>query len=475
MSIKVVDFRIDPCGFPFDWSPWESQHEAQFDTTMAPLPVPGTESLSSQVVAAIIHSLQRTLRAAFITKSSEASWYEWLDAIEDMVERNKSLAHARVGLVLRPTEKAYALLLALSLLECDVFLLGAGMSDEEIEEMAASQGWDAVIDPSTMASRVEPRRRELSTGWSVSGRGDVTLFTSGSTGRPKPVRHDWRSLTRPVRRARSPLPQPWLLAYRPHLYAGLQVFLHCLINQETLVIPEPGISVDDLLDLMGRSEVRCVSATPSFWRRLIALGGVDHLKSLGLEQITLGGEVCDQPLLDALKRLYSPARLVHIYATSELGRCFSVKDGCAGFPASFLDAPSEDGVVLKIEDGELFVRSANAMLGTPATGEAGPGEGGWLATGDLVEQVGDRCFFVGRRNDVINVGGNKVQPLRVEQVLHLVPGVRDVRVFAQVVARRPTGRMRVRDRARLRSSGGSARDPGRLSRSSGRSRTAAVH
>jgi acyl-CoA synthetase (AMP-forming)/AMP-acid ligase II len=55
----------------------------------------------------------------------------------------------------------------------------------------------------------------------------------------------------------------------------------------------------------------------------------------------------------------------------------------------------------------------------------------WRATGDQVEQVGDRCYFVGRRSDHINVGGNKVQPLRVEQVVQTVPGIRDVRVFGR--------------------------------------------
>jgi acyl-CoA synthetase (AMP-forming)/AMP-acid ligase II len=204
-----------------------------------------------------------------------------------------------------------------------------------------------------------------------------------------------------------------------------------LLNQETLVIPEPELSVEGLRSLMHHSGVTAVSATPSYMRRLITLGRSDDLKRIPLEQITLGGEIADQTILDALRRLYPQARLVHIYATSELGRCFSVKDGRAGFPAGFLDVPSDDGVELKIVEGELHVRSANAMLGLRQPQQtAWPGND-WTATGDLVERVGDRCCFVGRRNEMINVGGNKVQPLRVEEIIQLVPGVRDVRVFAR--------------------------------------------
>jgi acyl-CoA synthetase (AMP-forming)/AMP-acid ligase II len=38
---------------------------------------------------------------------------------------------------------------------------------------------------------------------------------------------------------------------------------------------------------------------------------------------------------------------------------------------------------------------------------------------------------VGRRSDLINVGGNKVSPLEVEQVIRQVRGVADVRVYAK--------------------------------------------
>jgi acyl-coenzyme A synthetase/AMP-(fatty) acid ligase len=207
--------------------------------------------------------------------------------------------------------------------------------------------------------------------------------------------------------------------------------MHCLVNQGPLAIPEPGMTVDALLELMRRSDVRSVSATPSYWRRLITLGSPAILSSLRLQQITVGGEIADQHLLDALRRYYPTARLVHLYGTSEVGRCFTVADGRAGFPARFLDGPSEDGIALKIEDGELHVRSANAMLETAVPAGDDASGAVWFATGDLVERLDDRCYFVGRRDDLINVGGNKVQPVRVEQVIQGIPGVRDVRVFAR--------------------------------------------
>ncbi len=223
----------------------------------------------------------------------------------------------------------------------------------------------------------------------------------------------------------------WLLAYRPHLYAGLQVLMHCLLNQATLVLPQRDASTQEVVHLMRNAGVTHVSATPSYWRWLVTLGGKDALERLKLKQITLGGEGADQAVLDSLTKLFPLARLVHIYATSEAGRCFSVKDGREGFPASFLEAPGPDGVELRIEGGELCVRSPNSMLRDEAINTNASTDAPWHPTGDLVEVVGDRIRFVGRRSDIINVGGNKVHPVVVEQVVRSTQGVADTRVYAQ--------------------------------------------
>jgi acyl-CoA synthetase (AMP-forming)/AMP-acid ligase II len=46
-----------------------------------------------------------------------------------------------------------------------------------------------------------------------------------------------------------------------------------------------------------------------------------------------------------------------------------------------------------------------------------------------VERRGDRYEFTGRRSDVIVVGGAKVYPKRVEEMIRGVPGVVEARVY----------------------------------------------
>jgi acyl-CoA synthetase (AMP-forming)/AMP-acid ligase II len=155
------------------------------------------------------------------------------------------------------------------------------------------------------------------------------------------------------------------------------------------------------------------------------------LKQIPLLQITLGGEAIDQPILDKLRQHFPNARLLHIYATTELGRCFSVSDGKSGFPASYLNAAPPGAAELKVVDGELLVRSPNSMRMYDPLSSQNSTISDWFATGDLVEVKDDRVYFVGRSSDMINVAGSKVFPIEVERVIRLIPGVSDVRVFGK--------------------------------------------
>jgi acyl-CoA synthetase (AMP-forming)/AMP-acid ligase II len=230
----------------------------------------------------------------------------------------------------------------------------------------------------------------------------------------------------------------WLLSFRIHLYAGLQVLLQALMNGQTLVVPNVASSPQDVVELMATHNVTCASATPSYWRRLVLFCDPARLATVPLRQLTLGGELADQPLLSSLGKLFPRARIVHIYATTELGRCFAVTDGQAGFPRSYLDHESSDSsrarqvdARLKVDEGQLFVKPIHGMDRAETHDSRDETTDDWMPTGDLVEVTEDRILFAGRAGDMINVGGNKVRPALVEAAIRTVAGVDDVRVFGQ--------------------------------------------
>lgn len=256
----------------------------------------------------------------------------------------------------------------------------------------------------------------------------VSVATSGTTGEPKLARHTIQALLGRIRQpAANHLRPRWLFTYDPATFGGLQVLLTALVSgAEILTLTRPTAAA--LAAQALQFNPTHISGTPTFWRAFLQVLG-DRATSLSLEQITLGGEIADQAILDRLKRAFPGAAVSHIYASTEAGALFAVRDGLAGFPASWLET-GIDGVQLRISDGILHVQSPRAMLAY--LNAESPGErpqDPWLITGDLVERTGDRVLFRGRQDLVINVGGMKVRPEEVEQALLALPEVAEARVY----------------------------------------------
>jgi acyl-coenzyme A synthetase/AMP-(fatty) acid ligase len=82
------------------------------------------------------------------------------------------------------------------------------------------------------------------------------------------------------------------------------------------------------------------------------------------------------------------------------------------------------GIEMKVVDRSLRIRSertASRYLGnhTPFPKDAD----GFVDTGDLLELRDGRYYFMGRRDGVINIGGEKVYPEEVEAVINRHPAV----------------------------------------------------
>lgn len=252
------------------------------------------------------------------------------------------------------------------------------------------------------------------------------LTTSGTSGSPKLIGHTLAGLSNKSRISRFSRSLHWGLVYQPYRFAGLQVVLQALLSGALLVdASQP--DADERIDAMLAHGVDALSATPSLWRALLMTG---RLQSLPLKQLTLGGEIADQALLHGLRQLFPDAKIQHIYASTEVGVGFTVTDGRAGFPGAWLDSGSESPLAMRID-------ARDHLLIKPEGGAArGIADGlidadGYLDTQDQVRREGDRVLFLGRAGGVINVGGNKVHPETVEQVILAVPGILQARVYGK--------------------------------------------
>jgi acyl-CoA synthetase (AMP-forming)/AMP-acid ligase II len=243
----------------------------------------------------------------------------------------------------------------------------------------------------------------------------VVVATSGTSGPPKLVQHSWDSLLASARLAEQWHGLGWLLVYDATRWAGIQVWVQALLTGGRIVVPASR-DPDVVATSLAKEHVTILPATPTLLRRLIASADRTILADSALTRITLGGEATDGPLLEQAQAIFPQAKITQVYATTELGEVFRVADGRPGFPATWLGRALPGGARLSMRrDGELLVQLSRD------TAEVG--------TGDLVERRGERFEFTGRRSDVIVVGGAKVFPKRVEEILRRVPGIAEARVY----------------------------------------------
>jgi acyl-coenzyme A synthetase/AMP-(fatty) acid ligase len=285
----------------------------------------------------------------------------------------------------------------------------------------SSLGVDCIVGcDRTLATRSSVRASDFETEW--------ILFTSGTTGVPKMVVHTLATLTDAIKSAGNLKgPIVWATFYDIRRYGGLQIFLRAVLGGGSLVLSEPSEPVATFLTRAKNHGATHMTGTPSHWRRALM---TPVAPTLPLAYARLSGEIADQAVIDHLQSIVPQAKVAHAFASTEAGVAFEVTDGRAGFPASLL-GPNDSAVQLDIEDGSLRIRSprtARRYLGgtAPLLDPAG-----FVDTGDIVEKVGDRCHFVGRRGGIINVGGLKIHPEEVEAVINRHPRVRMSRVTAR--------------------------------------------
>ena len=274
-----------------------------------------------------------------------------------------------------------------------------------------------------------PRIEPAICGRPLQSRTEWILLTSGTTGRPKMVVHTLQSLTGAIGQADGLAHGSiWSTFYDIRRYGGLQVFLRALLTGNSLVLSSADESTAEFLLRAARRGITHISGTPSHWRKALMC---PEAREISPEYLRLSGEIADQAILDNLRSFYPQAQVAHAFASTEAGVAFDVRDGLAGFPASLMREQAS-GVEIKVENGSLWIRSqrtAARYLG--GDGGALPGGDGFVDTGDMLELRGDRYYFVGRRDGVINVGGLKVHPEEVESVIGRHPQVRFVLVRAR--------------------------------------------
>jgi len=257
----------------------------------------------------------------------------------------------------------------------------------------------------------------------VPAAGDIAVIiaTSGTTGRPKGVKLTAAALrasaTASLRRIGARPGERWLCCVPPSHISGMQVLVRSLESGTEPVI-HPRFSAAGVYAALAAGDVAHVSLVPTQLRRLL-----DHAAGLGgglpaFRTILLGGAAAPPRLLR--EAAAAGARVITTYGSSE------TSGGCVydGEPLYKVDLKIGDDGRIRIRGPVLF---SGYRLRPELTAECVAD--GWFVTSDLGELDGGRLRVLGRADDVINTGGEKVVAGVVSAVLATHPEVADVAVI----------------------------------------------
>jgi O-succinylbenzoic acid--CoA ligase len=357
---------------------------------------------------------------ALVDRGEPATRLTWaqLDAMAGLWAHRLSTSGVRPGdrvAVVEPAGARFAALLhACIRLGVVIVPLPSRAGERELERLIAEAGPRAVI------WRGEVDVRE--TGAPSSGSDLCLMFTSGTMGAPKLVRQTLANhrasangCLESVGRRRS---DSWLLMLAPHHVGGFAIFMRSVLHGQPVVSLRAFDPVA-AIEALEADRPTLVSAVPSMITRILDAGGESTLARS--RAILVGGAPATNDEVREWVRLglnvcptYGMTETCSQVATVPPGRTLELL-GTAGF------VHSEATVTIDDED----VISVSGPVVSPSFD-------GTVVTGDI-GRFDDRgaLIVLGRRDDVIVTGGEKVHPAEVEDVLRGHPAVREVAVVGR--------------------------------------------
>lgn len=316
----------------------------------------------------------------------------------------------------KKTSEVFKSIIISMLLEKEIILLDSDFSAVELQRLTGVTDFESYTEQLDLSNiLLQDKNNLISRLRNTGNKWSITLFTSGTTGLPTKVKHDFESISRFVKVSSDKQNNIWGFAYNPTHMAGVQVFLQSVLNGNSIILLN-NLNRSEIYNQIEKYKVTHISATPTFYRLILPTPKVYP----SVLRISTGGEKISQQLVEKLNISFPHAKITNIYATTESGTLFASENDIFSIKPEFEQ-------LIKVENGELIIN--NKLMGRTEFDAVE-----WYNTGDLIEVVSEsplRFRFLMRKSDMINVGGYKVNPSEVEEVIMTTPGVKNVKVFAK--------------------------------------------
>jgi acyl-coenzyme A synthetase/AMP-(fatty) acid ligase len=251
----------------------------------------------------------------------------------------------------------------------------------------------------------------------------LILFSSGSTGKSKAAVHDMVGILEKFYVKRNSKRTITFLLY-DHI-GGVNTMLYTLSNAGCIVTIQDR-SPDDVLNMVKLHRVQTLPASPTFLNLILISEAYKRYDLSSLELVTYGTEPMAESTLKRFHEVLPHINLLQTYGLSEVGILRSKSKSSD----SLWVKVGGEGFETRVIDGILQIKAKSAMLGY-LNAESPFTEDGWFNTGDQVLVDGEYFRILGRKTEIINVGGEKVYPAEVESVIQEIDNVAEVTVYGE--------------------------------------------
>jgi len=199
----------------------------------------------------------------------------------------------------------------------------------------------------------------------------------------------------------------------------------------TIILHKDASNLQNLINSIKKFNATTFAAIPATLTKFIKFKNIDLKDNFSnIRLVITNSTTVPKNTIQSYKKILKNGNLATYYGLTEASRSTfmifqedSLKDDSVGKPAS--------GVSIKIDDDEILIKGKNVISKYWKNENADKNiVDGWLRTGDTGFLDNENYLFLkGRKDDIINIGGEKVIPLEIEEVVKQIPEVTDVVAF----------------------------------------------
>ena len=311
----------------------------------------------------------------------------------------------------------------LRLIEKNVILVPLTEETANQHKYFYEESFSNVLIKNNVITKSKKRKHLLLETLRNKNRPGLILFSTGTTGKPKAILHDFTFF---LNRYKTPRPAYKTLNFLlfDHI-GGINTLFHTLFNVGTIISIKER-TVENVMLTCEKFNVEVLPTTPTFLRMLLFSKIIPKKFPSSIKIITYGTEMMDQNTLTQLSQTLPNVDFRQTYGLSEIG---IVRAKSKKRDSLYMNIGGE-GVETKVINNVLFIKSKYQMLGYLNSSSPFDNKG-WYNTQDLVDQDGDYLKFIGRTNEVINVGGLKFMAIDVEKVALEYPNIYLAKVISK--------------------------------------------